>query len=149
MKEVILKNDIEKIGKAGDVIKVKDGYARNFLIPRGLALEVNKANLKKLEQDKKKKELDKEKIKQEAQKIADEISGMSCTVTTEAMDDDKLYGEISSIDIARAIETEKNLKIDKKLIVINKPIQSLGIYEVEVKLHPEVMTKVRVWVTRK
>jgi len=149
MKEVILKKDIERIGKAGDIIKVKDGYARNFLIPKGLVLEVTSSNLRRLEEDKKQKESQMEKVKQEAAGLAEQLSGMSCTVTTEASDDDKLYGSITAIDIARAIEIEKNIKIDKRSVLLEEPIQALGIYEVSVKLHPEVITKVRVWVTRK
>jgi large subunit ribosomal protein L9 len=149
MKEIILKADVEKIGKTGDIVKVKDGFARNFLIPKGLALEVTQANLKRLEHDKKQKELQKQKLKQKAQKLAEEISGISCTIVVEAKDDDRLYGDITSSEIAQAIETEKNVKIDKKSIIIKEPIRSLGIYEVEVKLHPEVIAKVRVWVTRK
>lgn len=149
MKEVILKKDIERIGKAGDIIKVKDGYARNFLIPKGLVLEVTPSNLRRLEEDKKQKESQKEKVKQEATGLAEQLSGMSCTVTTEASEDDKLYGSITAADIAKAIEIEKNIKIDKRSVLLEEPIQALGIYEVSVKLHPEVITKVRVWVTRK
>lgn len=149
MKEVILSRDIERIGRAGEIIKVKDGYARNFLIPNGLAMEVTPGNLRKLEQDKKQKELQVEKVKQEAASIAEKISGMSCTVTAEASEDDKLFGSITAADIARAIETEKNIKVDKKSVLLEEPIHTLGIYEVDVKLHPEVTTKVRVWVTRK
>ena len=149
MKEVILKTEVGKLGKSGDVVKVKNGYARNFLLPKGLALEANAANLKKIEQEKKAQESQKENIKQEAQKLAEQISGASYTVSVEAMEDEKLYGEISSVDISQAIETEKNIKIDKKDIIIKEPIQSLGIYEIEIRLHPEVSTKVRVWVTKK
>lgn len=149
MKKVILKSDIEKLGKAGDIIKVQDGYARNFLIPRGLVLEVTPANLRSLEQEKKQEQSKQEKIKKEAEGLAEQLSGMSCTVTAEASDDDKLYGSVTAADIARAIELEKNIKIDKKSVLLEEPIQSLGIFEVSVKFHPEVTTKVRVWVTRK
>ena len=149
MTEIILKTDVQKVGKSGDIVKVKDGFARNFLIPKGLAVEMSSANLKKLEHEKEKKQLQIEKIKQQAQKIADEISGLSCTVAVEATEDDKLYGDITQSEIIQAIETEKNIKIDKKFVVIKEPIQSLGIYEVEIKLHPEVSAKVRLWVTRK
>jgi len=149
MTEIILKKDVQKLGKVGEVVKVKDGFARNFLIPKGLAVEVSPTNLKRLEHEKKQKEAQKEKVKQDAQKLADQISGLSCTVSVEAADDDKLYGDITPTEIIQAIETEKNIKIDKKSIVVKEPIQALGIYEVEVKLHPEVSTKVRLWVTRK
>ena len=149
MKKVILKSDIEKLGKAGEVIKVKDGYARNFLIPQGFVLEVTPANLRSLEQEKKQKQLQQEKVKKEAEGLAGQLSGMSCTVTAEASDDDKLYGSVTAADIARAIEIEKNIKIDKKSVLLEEPIQALGIFEVSVKFHPEVTTKVRVWVTRK
>jgi len=146
--QVLLRQDIEKLGKSGDVVKVKDGYARNFLLPKGLVLEATKSNLAIIELQKKQKQLKAEKQIKEAKKLADRLAKVSCTVVARAMEDDKLYGNIIASDIAKALEIE-GIKIDKELIRIDKPVDKLGIYEVDVVLHPEVRTKVRVWVTKK
>ncbi len=146
--EIILRQNIEKVGKVGDIVKVKDGYARNFLIPKGLASEAIKSNLKIIESEKKQKLLQHEKKIREAKKLAEKITGTSCTVAVEVMEDDKLYGCLSSTDIVKALEVE-GIKIDKNLIHFDNPIEKLGIYELKVVLRPEVITKVRVWVTKK
>ncbi|MFC1703225.1 50S ribosomal protein L9 [Candidatus Omnitrophota bacterium] len=145
---VILKKDIKKLGQAGEVVSVKDGYARNFLLPRDFACEANAENLQRIEVEKKRKVLMQEKEKGKLQKLAEEISGISCTVTAEANEEEQLYGSISEADIAAALETEKNITVDSKLIFLEQPIKALGIYDVEIRLHPEVTTKIRVWVTR-
>ena len=146
--EVILCQDLEKIGKVGDVIKVKDGYARNFLIPKKMAYVATPANLKKLEQEKIKRLAGEEKKKKEAENLAQNLAKVSCTISVEVNDLEKLYGSVSEVDIARALEAE-GYAIDKKAIFLEKPIEELGIYEVNVKLHAQVTTKVRVWVTKK
>ena len=146
--EVILSEDIEKIGKTGQVVKVRDGFARNFLIPQKKAYPATPTNLKKIEQEKMQKAVAQEKIKKEFEELAQKLSKVSCTITVEVNDLDKLYGSVTGSDIARAMELE-GYKIDKKLIMLDKPIEELGIYEVLVKLHPEVTAKVRLWVTKK
>jgi len=147
--EIILHRNVEKLGKPGDVVSVKDGYARNFLIPKGLASEAIESNLKMIESEKKHKLLQVEKKIREAKKLAEKIAGASCTVTVEAMEEeDKLYGSITTVEIAKALEVE-GIKISKDLIHLNEPIDKLGIYDVKVVLHPEVTTKVRVWVTKR
>ena len=146
--EVILAKDVEKLGKTGDIIKVKDGFARNFLLPQGKACLATPANLKKVEQEKANKTLREEKIKKDAEELAVKLSGISCTVAVEVNDLEKLYGSVSESDIAKAIEVE-GFTIDKKSIFLEKPIEELGIYEVGVRLHPQVTAKVRLWVTKK
>jgi large subunit ribosomal protein L9 len=148
--EVILKQDIDRIGKAGSVIKVKDGYARNFLIPNGLAMPVTTENLKQYEQQKQQKSLQFEKIKKEAQILSEKLSGLSLTIPalTQEGDENKLYGGISAVDLAKALE-EEGFKIDKSFIALNEPIKSLGIYEIPVKLHPDVSAKIKVWIVKK
>ena len=146
--EVILTQDVKSLGKLGEVVNVKDGYARNFLIPRKLAFFATPANLKKIEaQEKKRKELF-EKEKQEAEGLAEKLSKVSCTVSVEVNDLDKLYGAVSEIDIANALEVE-GFTIDKKNIIVENPIEELGIFEIDIRLHPEVMAKIRLWVTKK
>lgn len=146
--EIILSQDVSPLGKVGDVVKVKEGYARNFLFPKKLAYAATPANLKKIEQVEKKRKAEYDKQKNEAENFAEKLSKVSCTVNVEVNDLDKLYGAISEAEIAKAIEAE-GLTVDKKDIVIEKPIEELGIFEVGVKLHPEVTAKVRVWVTKK
>ena len=146
--EVILCQDISSLGKTGDVVKVKEGYARNFLFPRKLVYAATPGNLKKIEQERAKKVAANLESKKQAEEFAEKLSKLSCTVTVEVNDLDKLYGSVSEQDIAKAIEDE-GFKVDRKTIVLEKPLDELGIFEVGIKLHPEVMAKVRVWVTKK
>lgn len=146
--EVILSQDVPSLGKVGDVIKVKNGYARNFLIPRKFAYVATPANLKRIEQQKKRKQLQHEQEKGEAENLAQKLNKTSCTVNVEVNDLDKLYGAVSETDIVKALELE-GFKVDKKDIIIENPIEELGIFEVGVKLHPEVTAKIRLWVTKK
>jgi large subunit ribosomal protein L9 len=146
--EVILKQDVEKVGKLGEVVKVKDGFAHNFLIPKGLAVLLSASNLKQLEQQKQSKAFAQEKLKNEALRLKERLTGLSLTIAALVQEDEKLYGSIASHDIAQALK-EEGLEIDKNIISLSEPIKALGIYEVEVNLHPEVPAKVKVWVVKK
>lgn len=146
--EVILSQDVDALGELGQVVKVKDGYARNFLIPRKLAYAATASNLKRIEQQEKNRKIQYEKDKKEAEELAGKLSKVSCTVSVEVNDLDKLYGAISEIDIAQALEVE-GFTVDKKTIVIENPIEELGIFEIGVHLHSEVTAKIRLWVTKK
>jgi len=146
--EVILSKHVEKLGKAGDVVKVKEGYARNFLLPRKLALPATKANLGRIERQKAAAVTESENLRKQAEETAEKISKVSCTITVEVNDQEKLYGSVSEADIAKALADE-GFPVDKKDIVLDTPIQDLGIFEVNIKLHPEVQAKVRVWVAKK
>ena len=146
--EIILTKDVEKLGKVGDVVKVREGFARNFLFPKKMASLATPGNLKKIEAGKKKKAAWEENVRKEAQTLADKLSKVSCTVTVEVNDLEKLYGSVSETEIAKALEAEGH-KIDKKTIELEKPIHELGIYEVAIRLHPEVTAKVRLWVAKK
>ena len=146
--EVILSQDVDNLGKSGQVLKVKDGFARNFLIPQKKAYLATPANLKRIEQEKAQKAVVQEKMKKEFEELAQKLAKVSCTITDEVNDLDKLYGSVSEVDIARVLEAE-GYKIDRKLITLEKPIEELGIYEVPIQLHPEVTAKVRLWVTKK
>jgi len=146
--EIILRQDVEKLGKAGNVVKVKKGFARNYLIPRGLAFTATAENLKRIEQENQQKKILAEKEKQQAEELAKRLNGVSCTVAADVNENDKLYGSVGAPDILKALEIE-GFKVDKDAILIEKPITDLGIFEVEIKLHPEVKAKVRVWVTKR
>jgi len=146
--EVILNQDVDKIGKAGSIVKVKDGFARNFLIPNNLAMPLTPVNLKKLEQDKARKTQRQEQIKKEAEELKNRLETLSLTLAALAQEEDKLFGSITSHDIALALK-EEGFDIDKSCIELVEPIKALGIYEVPIKLHPEVVTKIKVWVVKK
>lgn len=146
--EVILKQDVNKLGKAGTVIKVKEGFARNFLIPNKLAIALNQANLRMLEQEKFSKTSQLEKIKKECVELKEKLANISLTIPALIQEEDKLYGSVTSQDIAEALK-EEGFDIDKNIIALEEPIKSLGIYEVCVKLHPEIQAKIKVWIVKK
>ncbi len=146
--EVILCQNVHKLGKVGDVVKVKDGYARNFLIPQKKAYLATPGNLKRIEKQRAKEAAENERALKEAQDLAEKLGKVSCTVTVEVNDLDKLYGSVTEVDIVRALEVE-GFTIDKKTVIIDSPIEDLGIFEVGVKLHPQVIAKIRVWVAKK
>src|SRR3989338_6049251 len=142
--EVILTQDVDKIGKEGQVIKVKDGFARNFLLPQKMAFEASPSNLKKIEQQKKKRLIKFEEEKKKALDMAEQLSKVSCTVNVEVNDLDRLYGSIKETDVVKAL-SEEGYTFDKKDIVFDKTIEELGIFDIGIKLHPEVTAKVRLW----
>ncbi len=146
--EVILNKDVEKVGKVGSLVKVKEGFARNYLFPRQLASPATPANVRRIEAQKAKILAEQEKIRQEAQVVADKMAKVSVTITVEVNDLEKMYGSVTELDIAKALEQE-GYSVDKKAILLEKPITDLGIFEVGVKLHPEVISKIRLWVAKK
>jgi len=146
--EVILCKDVEKLGKVGAVIKVKDGFARNFLIPNKLALPMNSVNLKKLEQERARQALIVEKSRKESDSLKDKLQELSLTIPVLAHEQDKLYGSITSAEISAALK-EEGIAIDKDSIIVGEPIKALGIYEVTVNLHPEVTAKLKIWIVKK
>lgn len=146
--EVILTKDVNKLGKAGSVVKVKDGFARNFLMLKGLAVLVTPGNLKKLEQEKQKISLESEKKKGKALDLKERLDSFSLTMSVLAQEDENLYGSITSVDICNALKDE-GIEVDKGCIVLDNPIKALGIYEISLQLHPEVESKLKVWIVKK
>ena len=146
--KVILINDVEKLGKMGDLLDVKEGYARNYLFPKNLAIKETKEGLKAFEERKKRraKEIEKEKTKFE--ELSNKINSASFTIQAVAGDEDKLFGSVTTDDIAVALSAE-NIQIDKKQVHIKEPIKKLGVYQVEIKLHPEVTATAKIWVVKK
>ena len=141
--KAILLQDVKKMGKKGDVIEASDGYARNYLFPRKLAEEAT-ANALHVVNAKKENERKKKLAELEAaQKLAAELKGKEVTINAKAGDSGRLFGAITNKDVAEAINSEFNLSIDKKKVVVNT-IKVAGTYEVEVKLYPEVSTKMKV-----
>lgn len=144
---IILMDTVEHLGKVGDLVKVKDGFARNYLFPRKLAMVATDNNIKRLEKEKAKRLAIYEEQKAKAQTEADKLSKVSITVTVEVNDQEKLYGNVSESEIIRALEAQ-GVKIEKRQLVIEKPVDALGIFDIGIKLHPEVIAKIRLWVTK-
>ena len=145
--EVILTKDVEGLGKSGELARVKDGYARNFLIPEKLAVEAGK-NSNFLENEKKKLQFKEKKLKEEAEAMKERLRSISCTLAVNTGEDDKLYGEVTP-DMIADFYKEEGILIDKRKIHLEKPIRNLGIYEAGLKLHPEVSANVKIWVVKK
>ncbi len=146
--KVILTKDTDKFGKLGDVVEVKDGFARNYLIPQGKAMPSTNSNLRIIEDMKLKAQRLKDRELQDAKDYADKLSKVSCTVPVQVGPDDKLYGSITPSDIQKALEQE-GFQIDKKAVNIDSPMEALGIYSVSVSVHPQVKANVKVWVVKK
>jgi len=146
--KIILIEDVVKLGSMGNIVDVKNGYARNFLFPRNLAKPSTDANFKIIENIKKRKIAVGIKEKKTAEELKEKLSLVSCTISVEAGDDDKLFGSVTTQDIADAFETE-GFSLDKRKIVMEETIKKLGVYNVTVKLHPEVTGSVKVWVVKK
>lgn len=146
--EVILTQDVPALGRTGQVVKVKEGYARNFLLPSNMAYMATKNNVKRIELQQKKRQEQYEQSKQEAMQLAERLSKVSCTVNVEVNDLEKLYGAVNETEVVKALNVE-GFEIDKKQIIFDKPIEELGIFDVGIKLHPDVTAKIRLWVTKK
>lgn len=146
--KVILIEDVGKLGAIGDIVQVKEGYARNYLFPKDLAKPATGSNLKIIDDIKRKKTSALAREKKDAEELREKLSLVSCTISVEAGDDDRLFGSVTSQDIADAFE-EEGFSLDKRKIILDETIKKLGVYHVTVKLHPEVSGAVKVWVVRK
>jgi large subunit ribosomal protein L9 len=145
--KVLLRQDHETLGKRGDIVSVKDGFARNFLFPRGIALTAKPANQKLLEEEKRMLVRRQAKDKLSAEALAKDLEAVSVTAAVAVGEEDKVFGSVTSQNIADLLQ-EKGYTIDKRKIVLDEPIKALGIYSVPVKLHPDVEVKIRLWVVK-
>jgi large subunit ribosomal protein L9 len=145
--EVILLERIEKLGQIGDVVTVKNGFARNFLLPNKKALRANEANRKVFESNRAKIEADNAERRSEAEKSAGSVEGKSVQLIRQASNVGALYGSVSARDIVEALEAE-GAKVTKSQIVLDRPIKAIGVHEVKVALHPEVSVTIKVNVAR-
>jgi large subunit ribosomal protein L9 len=145
--EVILREDVDKLGRRGEVVKVAEGYGRNFLLPRGLALVVNEANKAMIAKERKAHELRMAKEKAEFQAVAERINGIRFVAPRKVGENDVLYGSVTSGDIADFLKA-KGVDLDKRKIQLEEPIKKLGEHEVQVKLHPEVAARLKILVTK-
>ena len=145
--KVVLKQDIDKLGSTGDIVKVADGYGRNYLLPHGLALKATPGAEKVAEQIKKTKGRKKQEKKTGFEETAKKLSSLSLTIPVQVGEDKKMYGSVTSIDIANMLKQE-GIEIDKKKILLKDPIKKLGVFNIQIKLHPEVTAEVKTWVVK-
>lgn len=143
--EVILQEDVHSLGKSGEIVKVSAGYARNYLIPRGLAMLATTRNVKVLEHQKRMVTQKIKKQEKKAQATKETLEALSLTIRKKAGEQDKLFGAVTAMDIEEAIAKE-GYAVDRRRIDLKEPIKNLGVYVVPVKLHPEVIAQVKVWV---
>lgn len=141
--KVILREDVEKLGKAGEIVKVADGYGRNFLIPKQLAVPADIRNVRTLEHDKRVIEARAKKTRKAAESLAEKIAAVSLTLPARAGEEGKLFGAITSRDIALALE-KAGVPVDRKLVLLAEPIKQLGDYKVKVKLGAEIVPEISV-----
>jgi large subunit ribosomal protein L9 len=143
--QVILREDIDKLGKIGDLVKVADGYARNFLVPQKKAIEATPDNVRSMEHAKKMVSDRLRKLKKEAAAEADQIKGLTLTIKAKVGEEGKLFGSVTSMDIAEAAKA-RGVNIDKRKITLEEPIKRVGDYTVTVKLHADVTADFKVTV---
>lgn len=142
--KVILLKDVKGLGKAGELVNAKDGYARNFLFPRNLAIEATPVNLSKWEEDKKKEEAKRKKEQSEAIELKNKIEQMTVTIKAKGGTGGRLFGSITSNDIADALKKEHKIDIDKRKIEMKENIKTTGITEVEIRVYAEITAKLKV-----
>lgn len=145
--KVILREDVPNLGVAGELIEVADGYGRNYLIPKGLAMKATATSMKALRHQEKLREDRLKKLRRGAEAQAEKFSGVSLTIPVKVGEGDRLYGSVTTQDIEEALLKE-GITIDRRRLLLEEPIKSLGLYKVPVKLHPEVTAEVQVWVVK-
>ncbi|RMH72182.1 MAG: 50S ribosomal protein L9 [Gemmatimonadetes bacterium] len=145
--EIILLEDVARLGTKGDVTRVADGYARNYLFPKKLAVKNTPSNQRYFEHLESQAKLRQDKLKHEAEKLAHKLEDVSCTAAVQAGEDDKLFGSVTSADIANLLKAQ-GIDIDRRKIQLDEPLKALGVYVIPIKLHPEVEAKVKVWVVK-
>jgi large subunit ribosomal protein L9 len=145
--QIILQQDVDKLGTRGQVVEVAEGYARNFLLPRKLALEASAGNMKRLEKMRTAFAKQEATEKQDAQRLAEALAGVSLAFTRKAGENDQLFGSVTSADISEALEA-KGFHVEKRKIVLVDPIKLVGEYEIPMKLHHEVSTTVKLAVKK-
>lgn len=145
--KVILKENIENLGRIGDIVKVAPGYARNYLLPKGFAAEANLKNTKALEHAKRQMEYKKNKVLEQAKQLAARIEGISLVLTHQAGEEGKLFGSVTNMELAEKLKAQ-GLEIDRKKIALAEPIKQIGEYQVPVRIHPELSANLKVNVAK-
>jgi len=145
--KLILREDVENLGKIGEVVEVAGGYGRNYLLPRGLAVKASTKNLKEQGHQKKLIQARMDRHRKDAEELAGSLDSVSCTISRKTGDEEKLFGSVTSRDIEEALR-EEGVSLDRKRILLEEPIKKLGVYTVPVKLHADVTGNIKVWVVK-
>ena len=145
--EVILRQAVENLAKPGDVVKVKNGYARNYLLPHNLAYEATPGNLKRIQQERDRLEAAENQRRGTAQELATKLEQVSLTFSARVGEEGKLFGSVTASDIAQQLE-QQGYHLEKRQIDLHEPIKSLGVYRVPIRLHADVKPEIRVWVIK-
>ncbi|MDZ7263882.1 MAG: 50S ribosomal protein L9 [candidate division KSB1 bacterium] len=145
--KVILKQDVESLGKLGDIVDVKPGYARNYLIPKGMGMAATDQNIRRLQMEQQQSQLKMTKDRKNAEKLAEKLNEVSCTAAVTVGEEDKVFGSVTTQIIADLLK-EKGFDIDRKKIVLDEPIKALGIYTIPIRLHTDVEAKIKLWVVK-
>jgi large subunit ribosomal protein L9 len=145
--EIILREDVAHLGKAGEVVAVKDGYARNYLLPRGLAYPATAGNKRRIEVEQQRRDTHLATQRGDAEQLAQRLATVSLTFTVKTGEGDKLFGSITAQDIAQQLK-EQGFALDKRRVALEEPIKMIGIYKVPVRLDAGVQADIRVWVVK-
>jgi len=145
--KVILRQPVKGLGEKGDVVLVRDGYGRNYLIPRQLAWEANEKNIRRLKEEKRREEERNEKILRSGLAFAGKLDKISCTIPVKVGEGEKIFGAVTSSDIREALLSQ-GIDVDKKDILMEERIKELGVYTIEVRVHPKVTARIKVWVVK-
>ena len=145
--KVLLRQNHDQLGEAGKIVSVKDGYARNYLIPQGVAYQATTRNTKIFEQELKRGEALKIKQKKVADNLKEKLNGVSVTAPMQVGEEDRIFGSVTSQDIADLL-TAKGFNINKRKIVLEEPVRTLGIYDIPIKLHSEIECTIKLWVVK-
>lgn len=143
--EIILQEDVENLGEIGDIVKVKDGYARNYLLPRGLALTASRRNVRVLEHQKRQAARKRAHAQQNANAVRDRLSSLTLSITARAGEEEKLFGSVTNIDIEKALQAQ-DVTIDRRKIILAEPIKQLGTYTVPIRLSRDIEASITVQV---
>ncbi|MDP2479155.1 MAG: 50S ribosomal protein L9 [Candidatus Palauibacterales bacterium] len=145
MTEIILQQDIENLGEAGEVVDVKAGYARNYLLPRGLAIPATEGNVKRIEQERRRIDRARTRERDQAEELSQQLADRSLSFSVRAGEEGRLFGSVTTTDIADRL-AEEGIEVDRRLIRLEEPIKELGVYRVAVELHADVQPELKVWV---
>jgi large subunit ribosomal protein L9 len=145
--EVVLRRDYDRLGKAMDVVTVKEGYARNYLIPAGVAVPATEGNKRSVAEARRFAERREQKKAEEARELAKKIENIPCTIPVKVKEGDELYGSVTNQEIAEFLKRE-GVEVEKRAVELEEPIRQLGVYTVEIRLHKEVTAKLKVWVVK-
>jgi len=145
MTKIILQEDVEDLGEAGDVVDVKPGYARNYLFPQGFAVQATEGNLRQIREERRRKKEAADRVRQRAEDLAEDLAGHTLTFNVRAAEEGKLFGSVTAADIAERLQ-EDGLNVDRDAVDLEEPIKELGVYNIALGLHADVRPEVKVWV---